>query len=98
MRGSSISSDALADCKRYMRVDGTEDDAVILSLMGGAAMYLGRCGVLPGDAPDVLYNLALWALTLHWYDHRDDVGNEASVPKNVQNVIEQCKCGSPGIL
>ena len=87
--------------KAYMRFDdlGLEEDektaeeAVIKALIAGAVEYL-RTGGAPEPAPEEtseLYDLAVKALVLHWYDHRDDVGNESSVPNGIRPVITQLK-------
>lgn len=87
--------------KAYMRFDdlgldaGTKDaeEAVIKALIAGAVEYLGNAGIPepgPEEAP-ALYDLAVKALVLHWYDHRDDVGDESAVPNGIRPVITQLK-------
>lgn len=91
----------LAAVMDYMRVDdqGLDDQdkgtqaAVIEALIAGAVEYLGNAGI-PEPGPEEaseLYDLAVKALTLHWYDHRDDVGSESAVPNGVRPVITQLK-------
>lgn len=82
---------ALEAAKRYMRVEGSEDDAVISALCAAAALYLQNAGIPPRKDPDPLYDLALWGLTLYYYDHRDDVGSETSFPVGLRPVITQLK-------
>lgn len=74
--------------KQYMKIDGNDDDAVIAALYAAAVVYLG--GKEP-EKPSNLYNLAVWSLTLHYYDHRDSVGNEASFPTGLRPIINQLK-------
>jgi len=81
----------LEACKQYMRVDGEDEDDIILSLMAAAELYLKGAGIMPDWSPPALYNLALWGLTLHYYDHRDAVGNEAAFPIGLRPVINQLK-------
>ena len=81
---------ALEACKAYMRVDG-DDDAMITSLMAAAKAYLNKGGVPEPAEEDPEYTLAVQSLTLHWYDHRDAVGDEASVPTNLRPIINQLK-------
>ena len=78
----------LEEVKQYMKVDGNDDDAVIAALYAAAVVYLG--GKEP-ENPSDLYNLAVWSLTLHYYDHRDSVGNEASFPTGLRPIINQLK-------
>lgn len=82
---------ALEACKQYMRVDGDDDDALITSLMAAAKAYLNKGGVPEPAEEDPEYTLAVQSLTLHWYDHRDAVGDEASVPTNLRPIINQLK-------
>lgn len=81
----------LEACKRYMRVDGEDEDDVILALMSAAQTYLERAGITPERSPAAQYDLALWGLTLHYYDHREAVGNEATFPIGLRPVITQLK-------
>lgn len=81
----------LEACKRYMRVDGEDEDEVILALMTAAQTYLERAGITPERSPAPQYDLALWGLTLHYYDHREAVGNETAFPIGLRPVINQLK-------
>lgn len=84
----------VAACKAYMRVDGDEDNALIGQLCDAAAGYLAAAGAERGadnSAQAARYDLALWALTLHYYDHRDAVGTEAALPLGIRPIITQLK-------
>ena len=81
----------LAAVKAYMRVDGDADDAVIKALYKAAVRYLKNAGIEEPSGDPSLYNLAVWSLTLHYYDHRDAVGNEASLPIGLRPSINQLK-------
>lgn len=81
----------LEACKRYMRVDGEDEDDVILALMSAAQAYLEKAGITPERSPAAQYDLALWGLTLHYYDHREAVGNESAFPIGLRPVINQLK-------
>ena len=82
---------ALAACKQFMRVDGTDDDALITSLMAAAKAYLDGAGIPEPETESPLYTLAVHSLTLHYYDHRDSVGDEASFPTGLRPIINQQK-------
>lgn len=81
----------LAACKKYMRVEGEDEDEVILSLMAAAQAYLERAGITAERSPAAQYDLALWGLTLHYYDHREAVGNESAFPIGLRPVMNQLK-------
>lgn len=83
---------ALEACKQYMRVDGDDDDALITQLMDAAKAYLRNAGIEEPDSEDSsLYNTAVHSLTLHYYDHRDAVGEEQSFPTGLRPIINQLK-------
>jgi len=90
-RRTKAATAQLEACKKYMRVDGEDEDDVILALMAAAEVYLKGAGVMPDWSPPALYNLALFRLTLHYYDHRNEVGNEAAFPIGLRPVINQLK-------
>lgn len=86
----------IAACKAYMRVDGDAEDALIVSLYDAAEGYLTRAGCRRSEtdtAQAAQYDLALWSLTLHYYDHRDAVGTESPLPLGLPPVITQLKAG-----
>lgn len=84
-----LTGERLAAVKRYMRVDGDEDDEVIAALHAAAVLYLANAGVSEPPSGSALYDLAVWSLTLHYYDHRDAVGNEADIPTGLRPIIAQ---------
>lgn len=77
--------------KRYMRIDGDDDDTIIEALYEAAVLYLKNAGIEEPSEDMSQYNLAVWSLTLHYYDHRDAVGNEASFPTGLRPIINQLK-------
>lgn len=87
----AVTTEQLASVKRYMRVDGSDDDSLISSLYEAAVRYLENAGIdIPTEDP-ALYELAVWSLTLHYYDHRDAVGTETSFPTGLRPIINQLK-------
>ena len=76
----------------FMRVDGNEDDELIGRLMGAARSYLSGAGIEAPESGDrSQYDLAVHSLTLHYYDHRDAVGEEQSFPTGLRPIINQLK-------
>ena len=87
----NVTETDLISLKQFMRIDGNDEDALILSLGTAAKLYLCNAGIeAPRENPE-LYNLAFWSLTLHYYDHRDSVGNEAAIPAGLRPVLNQLK-------
>ena len=87
----TVNDEKLAAAKQYMRIDGTDDDLVIRALYEAAVLYLQDAGIVEPGSDPALYNLAVWSLTLHYYDHRDAVGSEASFPIGLRPIINQLK-------
>lgn len=87
----TVSKEKLTAVKAYMRIDGDADDAVIKAMYKAAVIYLENAGIKEPSGDSSLYNLAVWSLTLHYYDHRDAVGNEASFPTGLRPIINQLK-------
>ncbi|MEG1777519.1 MAG: head-tail connector protein, partial [Angelakisella sp.] len=77
--------------KRYMLLTENSEDGVVEALYMAAKIYLENCGVKQPVSGDSLYNLALWGLTLFYYNHRDDVTNESSLPAGLRPIINQLK-------
>lgn len=88
---ANITDEELAAVKLYMKQDSDDDDDVIRAVYAAAQIYLHNGGVEKPAENDALYNLALWSLTLHYYDHRDAVGNEAAIPVGLRPIINQLK-------
>lgn len=87
----AVSYEKLSAAKQYMRIDGTDDDFVISALYEAAVLYLQDAGIEEPVSDPALYDLAVWSLTLHYYDHRDAVGTEASFPTGLRPIINQLK-------
>ena len=91
---------AVAACMAYMQKTAGEDpadDVLVQTLMTAAAEYLKGAGIYRTAETASRYDLCLWGLTLHWYDHRDSVGSELSIPANLRPLMNQLKaCGLAG--
>lgn len=86
----AVSDEELKAVKAYMKAPDDDDD-IIKALYAAARIYLKKGGVVKPDEDPELYNLAIWSLTLHYYDHRDAVGNEAAIPIGLRPIINQLK-------
>ena len=105
---ASIQADAAADaalraCLDYMRVDEDLDGRIAREFIPAAKAYLAGAGIREeAYASDPLerslYELAWHALTLHYYDHRDAVGEEAPFPTGLRPIINQLKHSGPGCI
>lgn len=89
----AVSSSELNAVKNYMRVDPDfkDDDRIIRALYEAAALYLRNAGIEAPARGRELYHLAVWGLTLFYYDHREAVGDEAAFPAGLRPIITQLK-------
>lgn len=83
----------LFELKSFLRVDGDEDDALIVALQSAAEEYCKNAGV-PVDYGNALYCLAVQMLVTHWYENRSPV-DSGSVSKVVElslvNILTQLR-------
>ena len=89
---------ALQACLDYMRVDEDADGRIEHEFMPAARAYLAGAGITEPEGGSPLYTLAVHALTLHYYDHRDAVGEEAPFPTGLRPIINQLKLSNPGSI
>lgn len=85
--------------KKYLKIDGSEDDDVLALLLAAAKEYLRNAGVTdPGTSPPTdpeegrLYDLAV-CLRVHQERARDDKEVER-VEKSLTSIILQLKTGT----
>jgi hypothetical protein len=88
----------LEACLKFMHVDPDSDDIDQIrdEFIPAAKAYLRGSGIVePPEGSDpldvALYTLAWHSLTLHYYDHRDAVGEEQSFPTGLRPIINQLK-------
>ena len=90
----AVTDSELAAAKAYMRIDGSDDDAVVAALLESAKVYLTAAGV--PTAEDAQYRMMLWGLTLWYYDKRDaQDGQLAEMPSGLRQAINQRKLIDP---
>lgn len=82
----------LDDVKTYCRIDGTEEDALVLSFIDAAKGYLDGAGVPEPEADDPRYLLCVKAMVLEFYDHRGmtESVTPSAIP-GLQNMVNQLK-------
>ncbi len=100
MEPSDLSREDLEAAKRYMRVDGTEDDPVVTSCVCAARSYMTQAGVsLPpqGTPRRAQYDLVCYAQALSFYDRRDPTITGGGVSDNpvLTRMLNQLKLTEP---
>jgi uncharacterized phage protein (predicted DNA packaging) len=80
----------LEETKGYLRVDGTEDDALITSLIDAAETYLYNATGNTFDGTNSLAKLFCRVLVTDWYENREPVGRaSARVRPIVESMLAQ---------
>lgn len=87
---AAITQERLASCRRYARLDECDDETII-ELMELAVEYLSGAGIPEPDAWGARYKTVVNALTLHYYDHRDDQDAQTAHPPALRVLINQLK-------
>lgn len=75
-------------CKLEEQAEDPGEKAIIKGLCLASRAYLDEASVWPTEEDDPLYWLIVAAMTLHAYDHRDEVG---FVPAGVRDILNQLK-------
>ena len=79
--------------KLFGRIDGNEEDALILGFIGAAKDTLEAAGV-PRDMDCDLYAIAVERLVMHYYENREEVGsNLKMMPMGISWMIEHLRSG-----
>lgn len=81
---------------RYARLeDVIAEDASEASTarecFAAAKEYLAGAGIVSESDTAARYRLCVNALTLHFYDHRDAIGDPEALPKSLRTLINQLK-------
>lgn len=78
--------------KAYCRIDGDEEDTLLLSLIDAAKDYLDGSGIHEPEEDNPLYALCVNAIVLDYYDHRGmaEAGTMTRIP-GLDNAIVQLK-------
>ena len=84
----------LLELKLYMHVYHDDDDYLIGKIWEAAKEYLTGGGI-PQDGTSLVW-LATAGVTLHWYDHPEQVGTDQGVPDGLRKVINQLKLDRGG--
>lgn len=83
----------LADLKAYLRVDGVEEDGLIIGLQLSSERYLANAGIRK-DYSNELYKTAVYMLSSHFYENRqfEQVGNHvARMSLSLDTIINQLR-------
>lgn len=81
------------DIKTYLRIDGSEDDAILTLLISAAEEYLKDAGVPETAKVSAKYNLAVMLLVALNYENRNAGASIDKLSFSLESVILQLKTG-----
>ena len=73
------------EAKDWCKIEFTDDDSLIESLIAAATSYVSAAVSLPLSESNELHKLPIKILVNHWYDNRELIG---SVPDQLQKSID----------
>ncbi|PGC82330.1 head-tail connector protein [Bacillus toyonensis] len=77
------------EAKKYLRVDGDEEDDLITSFVIAAEMYIKNATSNNVDLKSELAKLATRILIAHWHENREAVGEAEQLAFSLQSILVQ---------
>jgi uncharacterized phage protein (predicted DNA packaging) len=81
--------------KLFLRIDGTDDDAMLQGLMNAAQSYIANAVGADVDTTSDLYELACKLLISHWYENREPVGSASALAFSLDSILMQLRYTMP---
>ncbi|RWS41492.1 phage gp6-like head-tail connector protein [Bacillus mycoides] len=79
----------LEEAKKYLRVDGNEEDDLIASFVTAAEIYIKNATSKNVELKSDLAKLAARILISHWYENREAVGKAEQLAFSLQSILIQ---------
>lgn len=79
----------LEEAKKYLRVDGDEEDDLITSFVIAAEMYIKNATSKNVNLKSELAKLAARILIAHWHENREAVGKADQLAFSLQSILVQ---------
>lgn len=95
-----LDPEELSAAKAYMRIEGEDEDSLVMSDVLAARTYLEEAGVsLPAkdSGRRALYDLACYALALAYYERRETTGAALEDNPAIRRTINQLKLTEPPV-
>lgn len=89
----------LEETKQYLRIDGSESDVLIMSLIEAAEIYLQNATGNQFDSTNPLAKLFCWVLITDWYENREHTGKASEKTRPiVESMLAQLRhCYQPEV-
>jgi uncharacterized phage protein (predicted DNA packaging) len=79
----------LEEVKTYLRIDGSEEDYFLTSLIMAAQEYIKNATGLTVDETNELHKLAVNLLVTHWYENRETIGSAGKMAFSLESIFLQ---------
>jgi uncharacterized phage protein (predicted DNA packaging) len=84
----------LGEVKEYLRIDGSEEDSFLVSLITAAKAYIKNATGKVIDEDNDLHRLAVNLLVSHWYENREVIGKADKLAFSLESILLQITyCG-----
>lgn len=81
----------MEDVKNYLRIDGSEDDSILASLIDAAKIYLNNATGLEVNENDSLHRLAVCLLVANSYENRLPIGQGEKLAFSLESILLQMR-------
>jgi uncharacterized phage protein (predicted DNA packaging) len=81
----------LEEVKTYLRIDGSEDDIFLTSLISSAKEYIKNGTGIQADETNDMHKLAINLLVANWYENREPVGKADKLAFSLESIFLQLK-------
>jgi uncharacterized phage protein (predicted DNA packaging) len=81
----------LDDIKLYLRIDGSEEDFFLTSLISASKIYLKNATGIDVDETNDLHNLAVSLLVSNSYENRLPIGQGNNLSFSLESIIYQMR-------
>lgn len=79
----------LLEVKEYLRIDGSEEDFFLTSLIDAAKLFIKNATGTTVDELNELHKLAVYLLVSHWYENREVVGKADKLAYSLDSILFQ---------
>lgn len=81
----------LDDIKLYLRIDGDEEDSLLISLIAASEIYLKNATGIDVDETNDLHKLAVNLLVSNSYENRLPIGTGNNLSFSLESIIMQMR-------
>lgn len=81
----------LEEVKQYLRIDGSEDDSFLTSLLSAAKEYITNATGIVVDESNDLHKLAVNLLVTNWYENREPIGKAEKLAFSLESIFIQMR-------